>query len=203
MNESKTCRGCSKPLSGIRVRRGRCRRCYYQLLKDHKEGRIGLSEIEGNWPPRTFTGNLQASRASANECWEWTGELSEKGYGRTQRKGRYTGAHRAVYEHLVGPIPEGLVLDHLCRNPPCVNPAHLEPVTNRDNILRGIGVGAINAQKTHCIRGHEFTPENTLRLGPNWPGGPDRRACRTCRRAKNREAMRAWRARSRQKETAS
>jgi hypothetical protein len=202
MSESKTCLGCSKPISG-RVRRGRCRGCYYQLLKDQKEGRIELPETQRPSALRTFHQHLSNCRRGATECWEWGGERNENGYGRTHRGGRYIGAHRAVYELLVGPIPEGLVLDHLCRNPPCVNPAHLEPVTNKTNILRGVGVGAVNAQKTHCIRGHEFTPENIRWIAPNWPGGAERRACRTCRREKNREATRAWRARARKMEATS
>jgi hypothetical protein len=75
-------------------------------------------------------------------------------------KPRY--GHRVAYEALVGPIPQGLCIDHLCRNRACVNPDHLEPVTNRVNILRGETIMAANAAKTHCVRGHEYTPENTL-----------------------------------------
>jgi hypothetical protein len=83
-------------------------------------------------------------------------------------------AHRAAYELLVGPIPAGLTLDHLCRTTLCVNPEHLEPVTMRENALRGKGPTAVNARKTHCKRGHEFTPENTY----VYPRGG--RECRTC-----------------------
>lgn len=70
-------------------------------------------------------------------CWIWTGELNRNGYGRVWRLGRRVMAHRAMYELLVGPIPEGLVLDHLCRVRCCVNPKHLEPVTVRENTIRG------------------------------------------------------------------
>ena len=116
-------------------------------------------------------------------CWVWTAYRDRDGYGvvsDTSNRGRR--AHRAVYELHVGPIPEGLQLDHLCRNTGCVNPAHLEPVTCRVNLLRGDTVNARNAQKTHCKRGHEFTPENTGRQ-------PRGRYCRTCSRlcARRRE----------------
>lgn len=89
--------------------------------------------------------------------------------------GRMLMAHRVSYEYFVGPIPEGLTLDHLCRVHNCVNPEHLEPVTQRVNILRGFGAAATNARKTHCPQGHEYTPENTYR-------DEGRRVCRICKR---------------------
>ena len=108
-----------------------------------------------------------------NECWLWTG-VTSKGYGLMGAGGRKYRVHRFAYELLVGPIPDGLVLDHLCRVRNCVNPAHLEPVTDLENILRGE-----RASKTHCIHGHEFTPENTSR---NAAGHRD---CLTCKRGRN------------------
>jgi hypothetical protein len=91
-------------------------------------------------------------------------------------------AHRWAYEFLRAEIPEGLHIDHLCRNRACVNPWHLEPVTNRVNGLRGESVAAQHARKTHCIRGHEFTTENTYPI-KNGKG----RGCRECSRIKDRE----------------
>ena len=90
-------------------------------------------------------------------CWLWTGTITNT-YGYLWIIGKRTSvpAHRIAYEILIGPIPSGLQIDHLCRNRICVNPAHLEVVTRRENILRGIGPTAIHARSTHCPRGHEY-----------------------------------------------
>lgn len=99
-------------------------------------------------------------------CWEWSGAHDAAGYPRMslRRNGKKTqlGAHRLAYEFYVGPIPPGLVIDHLCRNPGCVNPAHLEAVTQLENFLRGEHRSAVTARENRCQRGHEFTPENTI-----------------------------------------
>jgi len=105
------------------------------------------------------------------ECWIWTGRINVDGYGTLGS--RY--AHRVVYEELVGEIPDGLHLDHLCRVRSCVRPLHLEPVTQRENTLRGQNFCAVKARQTHCIHGHEFTPANTY-VRTNGT-----RQCRTCR----------------------
>jgi HNH endonuclease len=89
-------------------------------------------------------------------------------------------AHRVVYETLVGPIPDGLVIDHLCRNPRCVRPDHMEPVTNQVNVLRGIGITALRKQKTHCPAGHAYSLENTRYSKEG------KRNCRTCARDRYR-----------------
>jgi hypothetical protein len=120
-------------------------------------------------------------RVSPSGCWEWTGSDTGKGhklrYGRFRpdSKGRLLLAHRYAYERFVGPIPEGLELDRLCRNTLCVNPEHLEPVTRRVNVLRGTSPNAANRAKTHCKHGHELTQENCYAY--RWPRN---RQCKTC-----------------------
>lgn len=104
-------------------------------------------------------------------CWIWRGATGHAGYGVFRGPDRNVGAHRFAYEDVAGPIPEGLELDHLCRTPLCVNPAHLEPVTHAENMARGS-----IAAKTHCKHGHAYTSENT---GRN-PNGT--RYCRACNR---------------------
>lgn len=112
-------------------------------------------------------------------CLVWTAYRLNNGYGRYSHNRKVAYAHRVAYEAVVGPIPDGLVIDHLCRTRACVNPSHLEPVTNRINILRGQTIMATNAGKTHCAQGHEFTPENTIPVGEDG----HKRACRTCTQA--------------------
>ena len=92
----------------------------------------------------------KVNKNAPNGCWEWTAGLFGNGYGHFWTSVRWVGAHRWAYEALVGPIPEGLELDHLCSNRKCVNPAHLEPVTHKENTLRGEGLAAQNAKKQAC-----------------------------------------------------
>ena len=89
-------------------------------------------------------------------CWLWTGRPNSEGYGRMQIDGRRQYSHRMAYAHWVGPIPEGLEIDHLCRVRSCVNPKHMEPVSRRTNILRGEGPTALHSRQTHCRRGHQL-----------------------------------------------
>lgn len=112
-------------------------------------------------------------------CWRWTGSRNRYGYGHMKIDKRRKLVHRVLFELARGPIPERLEVDHLCRNRWCVNPEHMEPVTRRENILRGESFAANNARSTHCVAGHEWTPENTL----SRPGGRNCRACRSRRNA--------------------
>jgi hypothetical protein len=108
-------------------------------------------------------------------CWRWPGAKNPKGYGVIRRDGKRLPVHRVAYELRVGPIPDGLVLDHLCRVRNCANPAHLEPVTPGENTLRGEGPAAVNARKTHCSRGHLLCEGNLL-------DSPSGRRCLACKR---------------------
>ena len=116
-------------------------------------------------------------------CWLWTGAKNSRGYGCWGVRGRSHLTHRLAYEALVGPIPTGLTIDHLCRVRACCNPAHLEPVDARENLVRGDTLTAHQVQQTHCLRGHPLSGEN-LYLRPDRFG----RMCRECRNMHRRAA---------------
>jgi hypothetical protein len=113
-------------------------------------------------------------------CHLWAGSTSDWGYGQVRVKGKRVMAHRYAYEKKRGPIPPGLDLDHLCRVRCCVNPDHLEPVTRRENTLRGVGQAAVHARKTHCPYGHALAAAR--------PAGKQKRhrACLPCHAAHER-----------------
>jgi hypothetical protein len=136
----------------------------------------------------------KVERHSDSECWPWLAYKDPEGYGRFQVTPDRSDdrAHRVAYRLLYGPIPDGIELDHLCRNPACVNPLHLEAVDHRTNVLRGVGTAAVNARKSHCIRGHPLSGENlSMRSGRR---GQERH-CRTCARDQDRLRKRVSRAR--------
>ena len=131
-------------------------------------------------------------RMTGRGCWEWQGGRTSLGYGRVFIGGGKVGyVHRMAYAAAKGgSLDPATPLDHLCRNTICCNPSHLEAVTHRINVLRGLSPAAHNAVKTHCHQGHEFTAENTY----EWGG---KRHCRECRRATSTEYARQKRARAR------
>lgn len=98
---------------------------------------------------------------SNSGCWEWNGYIQENGYGQTSIKSKGVYTHRFIYEYYHDSIHPDLTIDHLCRNRKCVNPLHLEQVSHKENIMRGDTLALKNSKKTHCKRGHEFTPKNT------------------------------------------
>jgi hypothetical protein len=162
--------------------------CTLHYRRHRKWGTTDLppkrTAAERFWAKVDKAGPIAEARPDLGPCWMWTAFLHPAGYGMFNVGGvpRMRGAHRVAYELLVGPVPAGLHLDHLCRNRACVNPDHLEPVTVAVNILRGIGWGAQYARKTHCPQGHPYTDENTYRSP-----GRGARECRTCQQARAEE----------------
>jgi hypothetical protein len=125
------------------------------------------------WGKVDKNGPISGVRPDLGQCWIFAGSPAHR-YGRFYIGEPSYAAHRLSYEWLVGPIPEGHEIDHLCKVTKCVNPDHLEAVTHHENILRGESPSARAARQTHCKNGHEFTPENII---PTWDGG---RRCKTC-----------------------
>lgn len=121
----------------------------------------------------------------ATKCWNWLGTISAGKYGSIYYDGRMQKVHRVAWELEKGSVPNGMDLDHLCRNRKCCNPDHLEPVTRSENLRRSPLMDRKSAL-THCKRGHEFTTENTIIRKNGW------RACRICMR----QHIRDWRARN-------
>lgn len=147
-----------------------------------------MSEDRADYNPTAGMMSLQSRIAEKialveGGCWVWTGAMSEQGYGITWAGHRTIKAHRYVYEFAVGPVPEGMDLDHLCRCRACVNPAHLEPVTRSENLRRG-HAAAPRPLPTHCKRGHAYDEANTY----TWRGRRNCRACHALRARQKRTA---------------
>lgn len=141
---------------------------------------IVVAVMDGRLPSRFWDKVVPEPNSG---CWLWLGALASGGYGVSWvvGAGRQRASHRVAYEALVGPVPVGLELDHLCRTRSCCNPLHLEPVTHQVNVLRSpIQRPAINSGKTHCPRGHEYNDANTYLTTAGI------RVCRACRRPKQR-----------------
>ena len=132
-----------------------------------------------------------------SKCWNWMGAVDRDGYGVFTATSRYWGSQIKVKAHRFSmfmfsrPCPDDLVVDHLCRNRKCVNPTHLEAVSNKENLLRGVGFCGVNVRKTHCHNGHEFNELNTYKI-PN--GG---RSCKACAREGDKIRKRKYRAEKR------
>jgi hypothetical protein len=154
--------GCERPTKS----RGWCRMHYSRWQRTGDPAHERPTELE----------RFLALTEKTETCWNWTG-FRDAGYGRFHVADEQR-AHRWSYKHFVGPIPKGLVLDHVCRNRGCVNPEHLRVVTTKENTFApgSRAPAKANAQKTHCPKGHEYTPEN---IGSNGLGG---RACLACRK---------------------
>lgn len=187
--------GCEKP----HIARGWCHK-HYKRWQAHGDP---LTVLVGPDSPRTALvrfwekvdkrGPIPVHAVHLGRCWIWTAfRTRDFGYGLFIDGAKHYPAHRYAYLYEIGPIPEGLELDHLCSNPRCVRPSHLEPVTHQENMRRSMNQSAQQARQTHCLRGHPFNEENTFyqRRGSSW-----HRRCRACdalrhraKRAKRRQA---------------
>jgi hypothetical protein len=159
------------------------------------------------WKKIDKNGPIPEKQPDLGPCWQWTGWCSAGGYGRFWVHDRSVLVHRWAYSHFISPIPDGWNIDHLCVNPGCVNPRHLDALpTIRENVLRSeLSLPAVNARKIHCPKGHPFDEANTAISG-------GRRYCRTCSRDRqqtpeqreyHRNYQRLWKLRRREARAAS
>lgn len=167
------------------AKRGMCNRHYIRLLRHGDVTVKNPKSVPGPAAPRFW-----AKVDKSGECWLWTGTINRSGYGMfsTGSSPRTMTAHRWAFIDANGAIPEGAELDHLCRVRSCVRPSHLDAVPHRVNVLRSPLAAGGFAARSHCSRGHEFTPANTrIRAGTNHA-----RRCLTCERE---DSLKSWRKR--------
>lgn len=177
-----TCRRCNQPFSVTPYRAQEAKfcsnQCRWQFISPSKPLEASF------WPRVNTSGPVSEHCPDLGPCWLWLGPVNRAGYGlisvKIGRNWRRVRAHRVSLQIAGIELPEGLMPDHLCRVRNCVRPSHLEVVDNRTNTLRGISPSAQNAKKTHCVRGHPFSAENTIisRIG--------NRKCRACEQARDR-----------------
>lgn len=148
---------------------------------------LAVKSTKRNGPhPVPVAERIQRNIMIVGGCWIWIGATTKGGYGVMNVGGRMTCAHRASYETSVGPIAQGLTIDHLCRFPPCVNPAHLEAVTMAENNRRGFSRSAMQARQTNCPKcGGDYTSYQTLRRGRT----VNYRRCLHCNRENGRRFL--------------
>lgn len=164
-----TCPLCGGP-AGLFSRR--CPACYHAAQRDASP-RTVLARI---WAKVDKRGTIPSHRPRLGRCWLFTGVRDHRGYGKITLNGRAHPVYRVTWASINGPIPADLVIDHLCRNPACVRPTHLEPVTSRENQVRGESPTMTAHRLGICLRGHVMTPETA------WMKG-NRRSCKICHRA--------------------
>lgn len=154
------------------------------MAGNHAKGVTGsLPNTPGDILSRIYASDVYTLETP---CWSYKGTPNRCGYSRAKIGGKEVLVHRLAYEHYVGLIPEGLEIDHLCRNRWCCNPAHLEPVSGKENKLRGETLNAGNARKTHCPRGHPYSGSNLrIKVGK-------KKTCRVCVACSREQASRRY-----------
>jgi len=187
------------PSLGVRCKCQRCSQGRYWTPERRAERSAKVAKAAQSM---TLAERIKPMFSRGEGCWPWLGKPAPSGYGRIGDKGRILMAHRAVYELLAGPIPDGMTLDHTCHNTDpscaggnscphrlCVNPAHLEPVPTEVNKARGKSLAAKRARQTHCQNGHPLSGDN-VSFEPSKKTGRATRRCRICRRIRQRETRR-------------